>query len=318
MAPEQAAGQVSTPAVDVFAWASLVAYAGTGRPPFGIGSPEAVTSRILNGTPDLDGLPQDVRPFVEAAFIQDPNARPSAKAVLSGIVGRRDETSTDELVAETTHLIENTWLQPAVAAGPPPTPTAPVPEQPQDDRRWPIVAAVVGAIVLVVAGVAAALALASGDDDDDGATVATAPAVTTTEAFDFVPDPETPATTEEPTTSTTAADGDAFVTVLVAFVSDIDVGDAGVTCDGEGGQFTSDTEVSVVDGQGEELFPAEPLGSGTVGFDTRRNVTCRFEFEYDLPPDGRYVFVADGDQVCSVDADSLSPLLPRITLPDDC
>ncbi|HYF45888.1 MAG TPA: serine/threonine-protein kinase, partial [Acidimicrobiales bacterium] len=118
MAPEQAAGAVSTPAVDVFTWASLIAFAGTGRFPFGVGSAEEVTARILHGEPDLQGLPQEVRPFVEAAFIKDPTQRPSAKAVLAGLVGR-EEATTPELVDETTSLIENTW----VAA--PPTPAAP-------------------------------------------------------------------------------------------------------------------------------------------------------------------------------------------------
>lgn len=220
MAPEQAAGEVSTPAVDVFTWASLVAFAGTGRPPYGVGGPEEVTARIMNGEADLRGLPQEVRPFVEAAFIRDPAQRPSARAVLSGLVGR-DEASTDELVEETTHLIENTWVMPvggwpaAAASTPaqppaPPTVATPMPmaapplppagaaapaPAPAHRRMWPLLVAV-GVICLLI-GVAGALVLGGGGSDGDGgegasATTVAAPAPT-------IPDPTT---TAAPTTTT--------------------------------------------------------------------------------------------------------------------
>lgn len=206
MAPEQAAGRVSTPAVDVFTWASLVAYAGTGRPPFGTGGPEEVTSRILNGEPDLLGLPQDVRPFIEAAFIKDPARRPSARDVLAGLVGAQDGDSTDELVEETTHLIENTWVMPVggwrAAADrtpvhpPPPPPVAPLaappPAPPTPRRLWPVVLVV--ALLCLALGAVAAL-LVTGDDPNQS-TAATSTAGS--------PAPSSPpATTAPPTTTTT-------------------------------------------------------------------------------------------------------------------
>jgi len=229
MAPEQAAGAVSTPAVDVFTWASLVAFAGTGRPPFGLGGPEVVTARILNGDADLEGLPQEVRPFVEAAFIKDPTKRPSARAVLSGLVGGGDEASTDELVEETTQLIENTWVMPAggwpvipdrTPVQPPPPPPAaaaavpsPAPTAPPPRRRslWPVVVAV--GIVCLLAGIAVATVLGGdGDGTDDAATPATAPGV---------PAP-VPPTTVAPTTTTTAPPID--LTVVLTLSQD-DLGD---------------------------------------------------------------------------------------------
>jgi len=209
MAPEQAAGEVSTPAVDVFTWAALVAYAGTGRPPFGLGGPEEVTARILSGEPDLAGLPQEVRPFVEAAFLKDPARRPTAKALLAGLVGGQEASPTDELVEETTHLIEHTWVMPATgwpsAADPtppmPPVPPAPEPvvaavppapepaPAPPGRRVWPVVVAV--AVVALLLGAAGALLLSSGDGADtaDGGPGTSAAA---------------PATTVPPTTTTTA------------------------------------------------------------------------------------------------------------------
>ena len=204
MAPEQAAGEVSTPAVDVFTWASLVAYAGTGRPPFGVGGPEEVTARILSGEPDLSGLPQEVRPFVEAAFLKDPTRRPTARALLAGLVGGQEAGPTDELVEETTQLIEHTWVMPVAGwpspvdatppmpPVPPPVPTAgpfpsPVAATPSSRRVWPIlVGAAAVALVLGAVGVLYLLMNGEGADEDAGSTApgpvtTVAPTTTTTE-----------------------------------------------------------------------------------------------------------------------------------------
>ena len=56
MAPEQALGQGTTEAIDVFSWGATVAFAATGRPPFGEGRPEAILYRIVHEQPDLSGL----------------------------------------------------------------------------------------------------------------------------------------------------------------------------------------------------------------------------------------------------------------------
>ncbi|WP_323137194.1 MULTISPECIES: protein kinase [unclassified Streptomyces] len=50
------------PAGDVFAWGALVAYAATGRLPFGTGVPDAVAVRVMSGDPDIAGIPDDLRP----------------------------------------------------------------------------------------------------------------------------------------------------------------------------------------------------------------------------------------------------------------
>jgi serine/threonine protein kinase len=55
MAPEQFTGSPVTPAADIFAWGGLVAYAGTGRLPFGTGPVEVLAYRIVHEAPDLDG-----------------------------------------------------------------------------------------------------------------------------------------------------------------------------------------------------------------------------------------------------------------------
>ncbi|TQN30907.1 serine/threonine protein kinase [Haloactinospora alba] len=85
LAPEQYDGADPDPRSDVFAWGGLVAFAATGRRPFGSGSPEAVAFRTVREAPDLDGLPEQLRPVVSAALSKNPAARPSAGEALSAV-----------------------------------------------------------------------------------------------------------------------------------------------------------------------------------------------------------------------------------------
>jgi predicted Ser/Thr protein kinase len=85
MAPERFgpdAGTALTPAADVFSWGAVVAYAGTGRTPFGAGTPAVVAARILTGQPDLTGLAPPLRDLVERTLAKDPARRPTARELL--------------------------------------------------------------------------------------------------------------------------------------------------------------------------------------------------------------------------------------------
>jgi eukaryotic-like serine/threonine-protein kinase len=66
------------PEGDVFAWGALVAYAATGRLPFGSGAADAVAFRILSAEPDLDGMHSDLRQLAEKALSKEPAGRPTA------------------------------------------------------------------------------------------------------------------------------------------------------------------------------------------------------------------------------------------------
>ena len=57
LAPEVIEGSPSGPAADMHSWGATMAYAATGRPPFGSGTFEAIFYRIVHGQPDLSGMP---------------------------------------------------------------------------------------------------------------------------------------------------------------------------------------------------------------------------------------------------------------------
>lgn len=104
MAPEQVRGAAVTPAADVYAWGGVIAYAGTGRLPFGGGAPHEVLYRIVNEGPRLDGLDERMRAIVERAMAKDPARRPTAQELLGELVGG-PATS-----AAASQIVERTWV----------------------------------------------------------------------------------------------------------------------------------------------------------------------------------------------------------------
>jgi predicted Ser/Thr protein kinase len=79
LAPEVIEGSPSSGASDVHAWGGTVAYAATGRDPFGTGNFQTIFFRVIEGKPELDGIPPRLLPFVAAALSTDPQSRPSAR-----------------------------------------------------------------------------------------------------------------------------------------------------------------------------------------------------------------------------------------------
>jgi Protein kinase domain len=78
LSPEVIEGQPSTSFSDVHAWGATVAFAATGRPPFGTGSYETIFYRIVNGKPDLTGVAAPIGELLAAALRRDPAQRPAA------------------------------------------------------------------------------------------------------------------------------------------------------------------------------------------------------------------------------------------------
>ncbi|OLT37391.1 hypothetical protein BJF79_29385 [Actinomadura sp. CNU-125] len=97
LAPEIIEGHEAGPQSDVHAWAGTLAYAATGRPPFGSGTFEAIFYKIMSGKPDLDGVPAPILPVLRAAIARDPSERPKAVDLVP--LTRRlhfDSTVTDQ------------------------------------------------------------------------------------------------------------------------------------------------------------------------------------------------------------------------------
>src|SRR5579859_1255876 len=80
LAPEVIEGQPSSPASDVHSWGATMAYAATGRAPYGGGgdSFQTIFYRIIAGHADLSGVPGPLVPLLSAALARDPCHRPSA------------------------------------------------------------------------------------------------------------------------------------------------------------------------------------------------------------------------------------------------
>ncbi|QOS57792.1 serine/threonine-protein kinase [Thermobifida fusca] len=90
ISPEQFHHRVPGPAADVFAWGGLVAYAATGRRPFGSGTLRQTVERVLHGEADLRGTPSLLLPWVQAALDTDPDRRPAAAELAAAIGALRD------------------------------------------------------------------------------------------------------------------------------------------------------------------------------------------------------------------------------------
>lgn len=87
MSPEQATARPAGPESDVFSLGCVLAFAATGRSPFGEGPGHAVIYRIVHAEPDLAGVPEPLAGLVAACLAKDPAARPSTSRILEGLAG---------------------------------------------------------------------------------------------------------------------------------------------------------------------------------------------------------------------------------------
>ncbi|MBT2385424.1 serine/threonine-protein kinase [Streptomyces sp. ISL-11] len=95
MSPEQVRGARVTPASDVFCLGSVLAYAATGRMPFGTADSgvHALMYRIAEEEPDLSDVPASLRPLIVAFLAKDPAERPTPAQVL-------ERTGVEELLGD--------------------------------------------------------------------------------------------------------------------------------------------------------------------------------------------------------------------------
>ncbi|MFE7767029.1 serine/threonine-protein kinase [Streptomyces sp. NPDC057438] len=118
ISPEQYRQGTAGPAGDIFAWGALVAYAATGRLPFGAGAPDVVAFRVMSGEPDLDGVATSLRPILETALSKEPADRPAATEVarLCGALLASQATQVvgiDALPTQAGDVVAQLWDVPA-------------------------------------------------------------------------------------------------------------------------------------------------------------------------------------------------------------
>jgi len=122
MAPEQISGHPG-PEADIFAWGVTVAYAATGRSPFGAGNTHSVLYRIMYGDADIASVPGSLLPLVESSLAKDPQSRPSARQLLDRLTSAsRPENVHD---SPTQVILARTW-QSGSHPSPPAAPAAAV------------------------------------------------------------------------------------------------------------------------------------------------------------------------------------------------
>jgi serine/threonine protein kinase len=129
LAPEIIEGEDAGAAADVHSWATTVAYAATGRAPFGSGTFESIFYKIMEGRPDLAGVPEPMLPLIRAAMVRHPAERPTALA-LSRLAARIDmnpmaATLTDPPTRPLTSVMDS----PSMRGRPPAATRPPVPPQ---------------------------------------------------------------------------------------------------------------------------------------------------------------------------------------------
>ncbi|MFE9020516.1 protein kinase [Streptomyces sp. NPDC007808] len=109
MAPEQVRGDRITPACDVFCLGSVLAYAATGKLPFGSvdSGAHAVMFRIAQEEPDLEGMPEGIAELVRDCLRKDPRARPTLDRILA-------RTGAEDTVAD--GRSRDPWLPSALVA----------------------------------------------------------------------------------------------------------------------------------------------------------------------------------------------------------
>src|SRR5690606_754509 len=115
MSPEQAKDSRSvTGASDVFSLGSMLVFAATGHPPFHGANPVETVFMLLREGPDLDGLPDELRPLIESCMQMDATARPNPADLQAQLAPHLFGSGSDDsgtasawLPERAVHLIES-------------------------------------------------------------------------------------------------------------------------------------------------------------------------------------------------------------------
>ncbi|MDT0331637.1 protein kinase domain-containing protein [Nocardiopsis lambiniae] len=103
MAPEQIEGHGITDKCDIFAWGCVIAFASSGRAPFGSDTVPAVVHRVISAPPDIEDVDEELRPIVATCLDKNPANRPTAQRLLMRLLGHEDTEaapSTEDAVKQ--------------------------------------------------------------------------------------------------------------------------------------------------------------------------------------------------------------------------
>ncbi|WP_393916643.1 serine/threonine-protein kinase [Halostreptopolyspora alba] len=173
MASEQISGAPVSPATDVHAWGAVMVFAATGRQPFQGDTVPALLHQILNGDPDLSGVPEPPRTLVISAMRKDPAQRPSSTDVLMNLIGRKErpaghDEATRVMSEAAASVSDPARSDPATTRiGDPPSPS-PTGKR-GGSRRWLVGAGVATSVVAaLVVGILLGRTLDGSEPDSGG------------------------------------------------------------------------------------------------------------------------------------------------------
>ena len=118
MSPEQAEGLIVGPASDIFSLAGVLIYAARGEGPFGSGDTAALLYRVVHGKPNVDHVPDNLRPLIKRSLSRDPKRRPTATQFLAEL------SEAYPAAADLTNWLSPRILDPAAPADISPHPPA--------------------------------------------------------------------------------------------------------------------------------------------------------------------------------------------------
>ncbi|MFH8381857.1 serine/threonine-protein kinase [Kitasatospora sp. NPDC018058] len=187
MAPEQFRSGSATSATDVFALGSVLAFAATGRGPFGADSSHAVGFRVVYEEPDLTGLAAELRPLIVGCLAKEPGQRPTVEGLLAMVAGGARErtvqlrtgpvapapmtpTPTAQVTAvpapaTPTRVAPTGPVPPTVRPHLPPSPVPPSPAERPRRRKAVLIGSALAAVAVATAGTLGFLAWRSQGPD---------------------------------------------------------------------------------------------------------------------------------------------------------
>ncbi|WP_329266978.1 bifunctional serine/threonine-protein kinase/ABC transporter substrate-binding protein [Streptomyces sp. NBC_01451] len=176
LSPEQARAREVGPASDVFSLGCVLAYAATGRLPFGTGTADALLYRTVHDTPELDGVDDaELRALLQRCLAKEPAARPTAAEADTELVEDAPADSIDWLPDAVVAMVADRSAEMLALPGIEPTGISADAEHARPGRRRVLALAAGGAALFAAGGGAALWAALGSDDERDPAARSTEP-----------------------------------------------------------------------------------------------------------------------------------------------